>query len=578
MSVPRSFTVFILTAAFTIGCSPTPSSKADEADRGSGSGSGSAQGVNQPRVSPQPRTAGSFQPVVVSNGRVTQMPIGDTLAINGAETVNSGVTLTSPSIATDPLTINNANTLQVGSGVSVAINDTGTYNAADNNSDYALSITNSSVQGIHFPLRSFTAYGVYANVTPSGLTTSEYSAYSFYAAGGQIYGGSGIYLTNNPNSSGSGSSSATIVSGQSITSASTNNINESIENIYTESGSVNDIGINISNASVSNSGGSAVNNYGVFASVSGGSGGSNTAYYASATSGSTANYSFYGAAGELFNAGPNVLAGVTTLGTAGSALTFNTGPSGINGYYGTHYEQTEEFIGGIPVINDFFGSGTSGTGAGFAITSTRPGILELETGTTSAGQAARYAGAGTTHMTGFTDAWYQATIGIPTLSTSSIGFSTVSGMWSTISLSTANGCFFAYDPQNAIANGVNTSNTQNWEAFAIDANASTHQVVLLNGTSQNGAGGAGSITTCTLLQAAISGSSTGWSTLKVVDNGTSNCQFFVNGSLCTTLTAVPATTAGLSAGTFNFANAGTTSSIAELDAHTFAYDIPVRSP
>ena len=42
------------------------------------------------RVHLQPRTSGSsFQPVVLSTGRVGQMPIGDTLAINGSATVTA---------------------------------------------------------------------------------------------------------------------------------------------------------------------------------------------------------------------------------------------------------------------------------------------------------------------------------------------------------------------------------------------------------------------------------------------------------------------------------------------------------
>jgi hypothetical protein len=168
-------TALVLAAAFTIGCSPTPSSEADEADRGSGSGSGSAQGVNQPRVSPQPRTAGSFQPVVVSNGRVTQMPIGDTLAINGAETVNEGTTLTSPSNATIPLTVDNANGTG-GNGVCVSVADTGTYPhfPIPVLTDTAISVTNSAIGTTN-------NYGFYANVTGSE------NAWSFFGAAGNIY-------------------------------------------------------------------------------------------------------------------------------------------------------------------------------------------------------------------------------------------------------------------------------------------------------------------------------------------------------------------------------------------------------
>lgn len=239
---------------------------------------------------------------------------------NGPIIGDDGETLSSPSIAAIPLTVNNANLLQVGNGSSVVVSDTGTYNAADNNTDAAIYINNTSGQGTHFPTKSFTAYGIYANVASAGTATNT-TNYAFYAVAGQIFGGSGATFTNTATSGGVGQSVLSVTDQEQITGGTgATTFSETVFNDYTLAGTVTDTAMSVSSEAQLIGGGGTVNTVGL--SVGGGEGnGSNVAILASAAGGSIA-YSFYGSAGIFYNAAlVDLGAHVETTGTATTALT-----------------------------------------------------------------------------------------------------------------------------------------------------------------------------------------------------------------------------------------------------------------
>lgn len=247
-------------------------------------------------------------------------------------------------------------------------------------------------------------------------------------------------------------------------------------------------------------------------------------------------------------------------------------------YRATHSEWAEEFIV-APSTNDAFTTLASGTGAGLAVTTlaggngARPGIASLATGTTTTGDIERRTSA-TLYPGDWTSTTYEATWGVSSQSSGTDEFAVVSGFVAAGSTITqTGGCFLIYDRANGAAGGINASNTHNLEAFAI--NSSTRTRVLLNGTSQDGTtGGAGSITTCAATVSAVTLPNTNFLTTKVVATPTS-CQFYVGGSLCTTLTSnVPASGVALAAGTFMLKSVGTNSRTEYLDRHRLAVDLP----
>lgn len=256
-----------------------------------------------------------------------------------------------------------------------------------------------------------------------------------------------------------------------------------------------------------------------------------------------------------------------------------------NDYRSTHVEWGEELLSSTNT--ETFACAGTGTGAtcstvttGAGGTGARPGLLTLDVGTTTTGAMGRRT-TSVVYPGDWATTTYDATWAPLTLSTAVEEYTVFSGIFGGINTSTQTvGCFLVYDRGNVMPGGINSGNTTNPTAVA--ANGGTRTRVLLNGTSQDGTtGGAGAIATCTATVGALTLPNTGWHTYKVVENGTSSCQFYFDGSLCTTLTTnIPAaTTSNLFAGTFALKSAGTTSRIVYLDRHRLAVDMPaVRSP
>lgn len=234
----------------------------------------------------------------------------------------------------------------------------------------------------------------------------------------------------------------------------------------------------------------------------------------------------------------------------------------LNDYRGKYLEFSNDFI--HTADTEWDSTAVSGAGAAVGLISIagRPGVLDMAMGTTATGRAGRR----TSATIGMWDATttYPAILSVPTLSTSSERFSTWSGIWSTsTSADQTAGCYFLLDEGNVATGGCNTSNLSKLQAFA--AQASTRTRVLLNGTSQDGACSAGAITTCD-----ASVTAAGWLNLRTVWVPGVRCEFYVNDSLCTTLTTnvVAAGVSAMNAGVTSLKSVGTTSRSVYLDEHS----------
>lgn len=244
----------------------------------------------------------------------------------------------------------------------------------------------------------------------------------------------------------------------------------------------------------------------------------------------------------------------------------------LNDYRGGSLSWSNDFINSSPTEWDV--SATAGTGAfaGNVLTVntniTRPGLLWLQTSTTTTGRATRRTQYGYNNGGLITSAAYTSVWSVGHQSNSTERYAALTGFAaSDSSINPTDGCYFLYDEGNVATDGCNSGNAHKLQAFAVSG--STRTRVLLDGTSQDGACGAGAITTCDTTVAAVSGNSTGWRTLKVVMNGTDSCEFYVNDQLCTTLTTnIPTATTATGAMTSIVKSAGTTDRALYLDTHS----------
>lgn len=266
-----------------------------------------------------------------------------------------------------------------------------------------------------------------------------------------------------------------------------------------------------------------------------------------------------------------------TLDVAGLG-TFANGVAGINNYAGKHLEWSEEWIWanasdavqGSTLIISASGSCTNG-----ASVSARPGIYSCST-TTGATNRASWWSSPVYEFDGGN--WTSKTVVMfPTLSTSSEEYAFISGFGDTTTSATqSTGCWFVYDRGNTVAGGVNAGNANKWEAMC--GNAGTRTRVLLDGTSQDGAGGAGAITTVDSAVAAGTWPSTNVYKLEVRMTGTSSAEFWINDTLRTTLTTnIPSTAIRQGFGIYK--SNGTTARTFEIDNSSVAVDLTAaRSP
>jgi hypothetical protein len=226
--------------------------------------------------------------------------------------------------------------------------------------------------------------------------------------------------------------------------------------------------------------------------------------------------------------GPNTFGGVTT---------FNNGPKGVNNYAGTHFEWASDWLGGTSSIAastlgmqdavhySFTGGGGCLSNIG---TTTRPGILECNSGTGATGYSAWTTGSQTVDLN--SGVWlFQLVVGLQALSTSSIpyvfdaGFTDQAG--ATPELAT-NGCYFLYDEQDE--SGLTSVGSNAWACVC--AKSSTRTAYLMNGQTE----GAGDGSFVTILQTvgALTLPNTNIYNLKIQQVGSppTEMDFYVNGT------------------------------------------------
>lgn len=255
---------------------------------------------------------------------------------------------------------------------------------------------------------------------------------------------------------------------------------------------------------------------------------------------------------------------------AASAISFSNGPSGINTYAGTHLEWTEEFLASTFTGGNEGPFQNSGLNTAQTAAAGRPGTVSHTT-STSASQVSGMRTQGTLDLDD--GAWVVSMAGmITTLSTSSEEFRVNLGFTQSYNVaSQPNGCWLTYDRGNSTTSGVNSTNANKWELCT--ATSSVRSCVILDGTSQNGSGGAGSITT-------VNSPVTAGSWFRATVSGaTGSCSATIDGSLRATITTNVPTSATLMAGWSIAKTVGTTERLLDIDQGQLSVDLAsARSP
>jgi len=284
--------------------------------------------------------------------------------------------------------------------------------------------------------------------------------------------------------------------------------------------------------------------------------------------------------------------GLAGTGSSGDALATDTTSSFNyvsgklampNDYAATHMEWVDEFMYGAgTVANDakvgmLWGANvSSGTFSGNATgTTTRPGIGELGTGTTTTGRIALTTG--TSHLDFGSGTWnFQWTGGFPTLSTGAEEYATVVGFLDNSgAVNQVDGCYFLYDRGNVATSGPNTGNADKLSCWC--ASNSNRTTFLMDGTTVSNE----SFTTVNAPVAALTLPSTNIYSLEVRMTGTTRAEFFVNGTKsCNINTNIPSgATRLLGAGMLIIKSAGTTARQVDVDRAKLAVDLTAaRSP
>lgn len=271
-----------------------------------------------------------------------------------------------------------------------------------------------------------------------------------------------------------------------------------------------------------------------------------------------------------------------------SSATFGDGITGVHAYTGQDLQWDDEFLiecglGNNTPISPLFVRTSAGTGAGAATavgSTTRPGVCTFTTGTTATG---RDGARGQLAMIDFASGnWsYQSVVDVPALSTATDEYALIDGCINTASsINPTAGCWFIYDRGNVATNGVNPTNQDKWEAFCTTAGGAGNTTrVLLDGSSQNGAGGAGSITTVDSPVTAGSPTSSVYD-LEIVWTQDTSAQFKINGTVVTTLTTnIPSGANRCGPGMLIIKSAGTTARTYDTDRATLKVHLnAARSP
>jgi len=269
-----------------------------------------------------------------------------------------------------------------------------------------------------------------------------------------------------------------------------------------------------------------------------------------------------------------------TFESATSAVTFTNGPSGINGYSGTHLEWNEEWMATYAngsITGPFNVTTNSGNAAiGTVTASGRPGIIQMQTGTsTSTGNIEIQTANTFIDFGAFTQTTLSSTLGFEALSNGTDTYAFFAGYCdaAAASINCTDGCGFLYDQGNVATGGVNTGNANTWEATC--ASNSSRTFYLLNGTGNCDVGPAG-----TANVAAYVAPNTNIQTMTVTVTPTL-ATFKVNNTVvCQINTNIPSGSSRVTgAQQHMLKSAGSTSRVVDIDRTMLSIDLPTpRSP
>ncbi|RPH65001.1 MAG: hypothetical protein EHM89_00230 [Acidobacteria bacterium] len=272
-----------------------------------------------------------------------------------------------------------------------------------------------------------------------------------------------------------------------------------------------------------------------------------------------------------------------------ATTTFGNGPIGINNYGGKHLEFTDEFFmlnsaipvasTGMPIgsIYQVILSGSNSQISDFTAVTARPGIIVLDTGTTTTGKAAVTTSANAINQ-GDGTYIYEVTVGFPTLSTAGEEYTATVGFFDTnTAADQVDGCWFSYDRGDVMTNPGTGSATGGdiWQCWC--SSNSTRTAYTMNGVNVSDE----SFTTVSSPVAALVYPNTNIYRLEARMTGSTRAEFYVDGTKrCNINTNIPTGSARLSgAGALILKSAGTTARRLHIDQTRLALDLTaVRSP
>lgn len=164
--------------------------------------------------------------------------------------------------------------------------------------------------------------------------------------------------------------------------------------------------------------------------------------------------------------------------------------AGGNDYRSTHLEWNDEWLfsscgGNQQQCGSIFTENVAGTSAAIASagSTSRPGILELRTGTTTTGSSALITRSDGIDFGSYTQLVFEFTGGAAVLSTGTDEYSFYAGFGDSggAAVNQTDGCGFLYDRGNVATNGANSGNANKWECYC--ASNGLRSVYLMDGTT-----------------------------------------------------------------------------------------------
>jgi len=279
---------------------------------------------------------------------------------------------------------------------------------------------------------------------------------------------------------------------------------------------------------------------------------------------------------------PNTCTNGQVLGAIAGNGTSTCVTQNDNNYGGTHFEWVDDWLmnscslGTNGTCGSAYNAVFAGTGATVLSTGTtgRPGILQLQVGTTTTG-AAGFQTSPTAIDFGSGSWTFEIVIGAEALSNVTDEYSLIAGFGDTAGVNQVDGCYFLYDRGNVATSGPNTGNADVWECWCAANSART--TFRMNGSDVSNE----SFTTVNQPVAAVSLPNTNIFHLKLVMTGTTRAEFFVNGTKsCDINTNIPSGASRLTGVQVRATkSAGTTSRNVDIDWSRLAVDLTgARSP